>query len=454
MRWSTFSAASPPARGRGLAQRVVRARAGRAPAAPRRTGTGRAASAAGRRGDVAQDRSAAAAAGPARAGAVDGEAGRLPLGDRGVQRLLGPRRQLVHDRAVVADHLGHALAVQPGRQALEPGCPVSGSPRGRCRGSWPGRRTAAACRRGAARAAARAARRPPPVLAALVVLEHQPARAAVAGEVDAGRPLAGDRLDQVVERAQLGRRQRAELGQRLGEPVALRLVVQPAPLRRRDVDHQLERPGRLAGQHVRADFARGGADQVDPPVADQERAVEAEQLPGERQQRVVAAPDEDERPRAVRDHRPRSRAAAVVVEQQAEQGVAQRTSRGRTARRGRRRSRSPACVSVWNPSRATPKRLSSFQAGRPRGACPAGPLTRSCRRPAPASKTNSWPIVSRRASPSFRSAGRPTICASSRATASRRGRRPEGAWIEQRIGGRSMFSRGSRTTGMIRPVGP
>ena len=162
------------------------------------------------------------------------------------------------------------------------------------------------------------------MLAALVVLEHQSPRRAVAGEVDAGRPLAGDRLDQVVERAQLGRDQGAKLGERLGDPVTLRLVAQFAPFRRRDVHHQLERSGRLPGQLLRADLARGAAHQVDPPVADQERAVQPEQLPGERQQRVVAAPEDDERPRSIRDHRLTEPGHARLVEEQAEQRIAQR----------------------------------------------------------------------------------------------------------------------------------
>ena len=51
-------------------------------------------------------------------GEVDGEAGRVPLGDRGVKRLLGPRREFVHDRAVITHDLNHAFAVQPGGQAL------------------------------------------------------------------------------------------------------------------------------------------------------------------------------------------------------------------------------------------------------------------------------------------------------------------------------------------------
>ena len=50
-----------------------------------------------------------------------------------------------------------------------------------------------------------------------------------------------------------------------------------------------------------------------------------EQLPGERQQRVVVAAEDDERPRSIRDHRLTEPGHAGLVEEQAEQRIAQRT---------------------------------------------------------------------------------------------------------------------------------
>ena len=104
----------------------------------------------------------------------------------------------------------------------------------------------------------------------------------MAREVDAGRLGPLDRRDQVVERPQLGRGQRAVPGQGQGDPVALFLVIQAAALGRGDIDHQREGLGRRPQDGQRPDLPRVGADQVDHPVADQEPAVVMDQLPGER----------------------------------------------------------------------------------------------------------------------------------------------------------------------------
>ena len=72
----------------------------------------------------------------------------------------------------------------------------------------------------------------------LVVLELQRRRAAVAGEVDAGGLVLGDRGRQIVQRAQLRRRHGAAVGQRQGQPVALLLVAQAAAFRGRHIDDQ------------------------------------------------------------------------------------------------------------------------------------------------------------------------------------------------------------------------
>jgi hypothetical protein len=65
-------------------------------------------------------------------------------------------------------------------------------------------------------------------LEALIVLEHQPARVAVAGEMDATRLRACDSVDQIVEGPQLGRGLWTVIGQGVRDAIALFFVTQRA----------------------------------------------------------------------------------------------------------------------------------------------------------------------------------------------------------------------------------
>jgi len=159
--------------------------------------------------------------------------------------------------------------------------------------------------------------------AAVVVLEDQRAGAAVAAEVDPGRPDPRDRGHQVVEGAQLGRRLRTVHGQGQGQAVALGLVVQAGAAGRcRDVDHQPERPDRRTQQGGLGHFAGGRAHQVEPAVADEEGVTVVQQFPRQRQQ-FVSGPQQKQGPVAGGQRLPQP-LAARLVEQQVEQGAAER----------------------------------------------------------------------------------------------------------------------------------
>ena len=94
--------------------------------------------------------------------APDGEAGGLPGGDLGIEGGLGLGRERIDDRAAVCDHLPPRLrgAAAPPDSRRPAGLP-SVRP-GRCRGSWRGRKTAAAGPPGRSSSARSPARPPRP----------------------------------------------------------------------------------------------------------------------------------------------------------------------------------------------------------------------------------------------------------------------------------------------------